>query len=129
MKKLLIFFALVAISFAANCQNNVKVQAMIAGYKINDTIKVADFLKLTEISLNNKEYSIVSFELSFDAKGYKISTESTSNKITDQMKSSFSKNLPNQMDMIRIYIEKIVVQKPKSKSFIVEPLVYILRLK
>jgi len=124
MKKLFLSFTLIAISFIANCQNVDKVQAMITGHKMNDTIKIADFLKLSEISLNNKEYSIVSFRQSFKDGNLYESHDSNSNKITDEMKNGLSKMKNKDPEIMKIYIENINVQKSKGKAINISPLIF-----
>ena len=69
-------------------QNIDNAQAMIDGYKSKDTIKTADFLKLSEITLNNKDYWIVSFTMLYTFGAYDIEPGSASNKITDVMKGA-----------------------------------------
>jgi len=129
MKKLLISFALIAISYIANCQNPDNVQAMITGHKMNDTIKIADFLKLSEISLNNKNYAIVRFSMNFNDKDLFISSNSNSNKITDQMKNGLLNRKDKDKEIIKLYIENINVQKSLGKEINVTPLIYYLKTK
>ena len=129
MKKLFLSFTLIAISFIANCQNVDKVQAMITGHKMNDTIKVSDFLKLSEISLNNKEYRIVSFRLSFVENGLYMSRDSKSNKISDEQKNAVSNIKDKDHDIIKLFFENIVVQKSQGKEINVTPLIYNLKTK
>jgi hypothetical protein len=132
MKKLLISFAIIAISLIANCQNTDNVQAMIPGYKMKDTIKMVDFLKLSEISLNNKEYSILEFRISFEDNGlFRSYNNNSNNKITDQMKNSLSniKDKIKDRDIIKIYIENITVQKSLGKEINISPLIYNLKIR
>jgi beta-lactamase regulating signal transducer with metallopeptidase domain len=110
-----------------------KVQAMITGYKMNDTIKMADFLKLSEISLNNREYSVLSFQLAFDENddknGISYIAHSNSNKITEEQKNIFSKRKDKTKDIIRIYIESIRAQNSQGKIIDIPPLIYSLKIK
>jgi hypothetical protein len=129
MKKLLVSFALIAISFIANSQNVDNVQAMITGYKLNDTIKVSDFLKLSEISLNNKDYRIVSFRLTFEENKLLKAQDSKSNKISDEQKNMVSNIKDKDREVRKMYIENIVVQKSQNKSIEIKPLIYSLKIK
>ena len=78
-------------SLLANCQDSSKLMATIAGYKPNDTIRLAECPKLTEITLNNKDFSVLSFTLFFSNKGYDYEIVGKSSKITDEMKNALSK--------------------------------------
>jgi hypothetical protein len=127
MKKLFLSLAFIAVTLIANSQNNVTVQAMIPGYKTNDTIKIADFLKLTEISLSNKEYSIVRFTLAFSDGVSDYEEVSNSNKITDKMKSALSKLMLHNTKPRYIVIKDISVQSSPNKTLKIENLVYILK--
>jgi beta-lactamase regulating signal transducer with metallopeptidase domain len=106
-----------------------KVQAVITGYKMNDTIKMADFLKLSEISLNNREYSVLSFQLAFEDNGIDFIAHSNSNKITEEQKNIFLKRKDKTKDIIRIYIERIKVQQSQGNIIDIPPLIYSLKIK
>lgn len=127
MKKLLLSLAFIAVTLIAGSQTNVSVRAMIPGYKTNDTIKIADFLKLTEILLNNKEYSIVKFTLAFSDGLSDYEEVSNSNKITDKMKNALSKLQLHDSKPRHIIMKDISVQSSQNKSLILENLVYILK--
>jgi hypothetical protein len=127
MKKLLLSLTFIAVNLIAGSQTNVNVRAMIPGYKTNDTIKIADFLKLTEISLNNKEYSIVKFTLAFSDGLSDYEEVSNSNKITDKMKNALSKLQLHDSKPRHIIMKDISVQSSQNKSLKLENLVYILK--
>jgi hypothetical protein len=128
MKKLVFYLTFIAISLIANCQDKANIQAVIAGYKSNDTIKMADFLKLSEISLNNKDYWIAGFTMLFKDGEYDIELGSNSNKITDAMKSAF-RNLKERSDKIKYIVFKdINVQKTQTKKIKIDDLVCKLKL-
>jgi hypothetical protein len=127
MKKLFLSLAFIAVSLIASSQSNVNLRAMITGYKTNDTIKIADFLKLTEITLNNKEYSIVKFTLLFSDGLSDYEEVSNSNKITDKMKSGLSKVQMHDSKPRHIVIKDISVQSSQNKSLKLENLVYIIK--
>jgi hypothetical protein len=129
MKKLLISFALFAVSFAANCQTKEDVKAMIAGYKLFDTIQVDDFMKLSEVISNDKAFTIVSFTMSYDDSGYNVSHESTSNMITDEMKKNLLNIKDKQHKIHKLYIEKIKAKNQSGKIVDVPPLIFSLRIK
>jgi hypothetical protein len=127
MKKHLLSLVFLAATLFANSQSNANVRAMIPGYKTNDTIKIADFLKLTEISLSNKEYSIVRFTLAFSDGLYDYEEVSDSNKITDKMKSALSKVQLHDSKPRHIVIKEISIQSSKNMSQKLENLVYIIK--
>jgi hypothetical protein len=127
MKKLFLSLAFIAVSLIVSSQDNVKFQAMIPGYKTNDTIKIADFLKLTEITLDNKEYSIVKFTLAFTDGSSDYEEVSNSNKITDKMKSGLSRVQMHDSKPRHIVIKDIYVQSSQNKNLKLENLIYIIK--
>lgn len=129
MKKILFSFTFIVISLIANCQNTKNIQAAIASYKYRDTIKIADFLRLSEVSLNKKEYSIVSFTLSFKDNSYVVSFESNSNKITDEMKNGLKNRKDKDAEYINLIVERIIAQTSQSKNIRIAALVYKLKMK
>jgi hypothetical protein len=127
MKKHLLFLVFIAVTITVNSQSNVNVRAMIHGYAINDTIKIADFLKLSEISLNNKEYSIGSFTLFFSDGVSDFEEVSNSGKITDKMKSALSKLQAHDSKPRHIVMKDISVKSSANKTLKLDNLVYILK--
>jgi hypothetical protein len=127
MKKLLLSLTFIAVTLIAGSQSNDNFRAMIPGYKTNDTIKIADFLKLTEITLNNKEYSIVKFTLLFSDGVSDYEEISNSNKITDKMKSILSKIQLHDSKPRHIVIKDISAQSNQNKNLKLENLVYIIK--
>ena len=127
MKKYLLSLVFIAATLFANSQSNVYVRAMIPGYKTNDTIKIADFLKLNEISVNNKEFSIVRFTLAFSDGLSDYEEVSNSNKITDKMKSALSKVQLHDSKPRHIVIKDISIKSSQNKSLKLENLVYIIK--
>jgi hypothetical protein len=129
MKKLLFSLAFVATAFIANCQNNVNVGAMIPGYKSNDTIEIADFLKLTEISLTNKEYSILHFTLAFSYGLADYEESSSSNKITDKMRGILTKINLQSDKPLNITVKDISVKSIQNENVKIGNLTYVLKMK
>lgn len=127
MKKIFVSLAFIAVSLIASSQSNVNLQAMIPGYKNNDTIKIADFLKMSEITLNNKEYSIVKFTLFFTDGVSDYEEVSNSNKITDKMKSGLSRVQTHDSKPRHIVIKDISVQSSQNKNLKLDNLVYIIK--
>jgi hypothetical protein len=128
MKKLVFSLTFIAISLIANCQDKANIHAMIAGYKSSDTIKMADFLKLSGISLNDKDYYVVSFTMLFQDGAYDIELGSNSNKITDAMKSALS-NIKGRANKIKfIVFRDINVQKAQTNKIKIDDLVCKLKL-
>jgi hypothetical protein len=97
-------------------QESTEIQAMIAGYKSGDTLKIADLLKTTELSLSSKEYTIVSFNMLFSDGVSDYEERSISNKLTKGMKNLLSK-ISNQDATYRYLVFRdIVIQKPEEKK-------------
>jgi hypothetical protein len=130
MKNFMFLIALLTISVFANCQNKPEVQARLANYKPSDTIMLADFTKLSELSLSSPDYSIVGFTLSFvGTGGYTKSIQSKSNKITEEMKNSIVNLASREPAISRITFEEIMVKTPQNKEITIEPLVHKFKLK
>ena len=128
MKKLVFSLLFITVSLIAICQDNANLNANIAGYKANDTIRIADCFKLSEISLNNKGYSIVSFTLLFSDNGYDFEYVSNSNKFTEEMKNALSK-LKLKADVTKyMVIKDINVQSSQNKKEKIENLFYKLKM-
>lgn len=128
MKKLIFSLLFIAVSLIAICQDNANLSANIAGYKANDTIRIVDCIKLSEISLNNKGYSIVSFTLLFSDNGYDFEFVSNSNKFTEEMKNALSKlKLKNDVPKYMV-IKDINVQSSQNKKVKIENLFYKLKM-
>jgi hypothetical protein len=130
MKKLLFFFVFMVASIIGNCQVKDNIQAQIAGYKYNDTIKVDDFLRIGELSLNSKEYSIESFSLSFTYGGFNMEYKSNSKGLTEEMKKElmiFSGK--KDLQVLTINLFDISITKPKTKPIKIGDLIYRLKMK
>lgn len=128
MKKLLFSLIVIAITVIAQAQNTKKVMALIPGYKTSDTIKMSDFIKISELSLDNKEYSISSFVLLYSNDGYDYEQMSKSNQFTENMKSSISK-LNEKNNKIRyIILKDIFVRKPNEKEIKIDDLIVKLKM-
>jgi hypothetical protein len=120
---------LVSKTQTVNYQNNDNIGAMIPRYKSNDTIKIADFLKLTEISLTNNEYSIVHFTLAFSYGLADYEESSSSNKITDKMRDVLTKIKLQSDKPLNISIKDITVQSSQNKNVKIGNLTYVLKMK
>jgi hypothetical protein len=128
MKNYLISLSLLAISIMANCQESSSIIAGIEGYKAKDTIKVGDFLKTAEISLNNKEYQILNFTFFYYDAGYDYEIISNSNKITDEMKKGIS-GIKNEDTKFRyIVFKNITVQTPQKNKIQIGDVIYCLKM-
>jgi hypothetical protein len=127
MKKLLFSLVFISVSLIVSAQSNINVRAMIPGYTTNDTIKIADFLKLKEITLNNKEYSVVKFTLLFSDGKYDYEDVSKSNKITDDMKNTVSKVQLKDSKPRHIILKDIYVQSSQDKNLKIENIIYTVR--
>jgi hypothetical protein len=128
MKKLVFSLFFIAVTLIAICQDNANIKALIAGYKPNDTIRISDCSKLSEISLNNKGYSVVSFTLLFTDNGYDFEYVSSSNKFTNEMKSALSKLILKDNGIKNMIIKDINVQSSQNKKVKIENLIYKLKM-
>ena len=128
MKNILFSFVLVTISLFANCQKNSDIQALIAGYKQHDTIPIADLLKVTELSLDNKDYTIASFTTTVMTQGYANSETTKSNKITDKTKKLFVDLKKNKVEINTVYFEDIIILSPNNEEKTIGTLVYRIRM-
>lgn len=129
MKKILFSIMFSVISLIGNCQNLPRVNAMLTGYKKRDTIKIADFLKLSEVSLDNKEYSITSFNMTFYDGGSTVRFDSNSNKITDEMKNGLSNRKDKDSKFFILYIQRITAIKSQNETVRVPALAYLIQNK
>jgi hypothetical protein len=130
MKKLLFSLVLMATFFIANCQVKDNVQAQIAGYKYNDTIKIDDFLRIGEISLNSKDYSIESFILSFTYGGFKMEYKSNSKRLTEEMKKELMiYRGKKDIQVLLISLFDISVTKPNTKPIKIGDLIFRVKMR
>ena len=129
MKNFIFLFWFSAISIVANCQEIAPVKATISGYKSRDTIRIDDFMKFSEISLNNKNYSILNFTLLYSDSGFDHEIDSYSNKITDEMKNAISALKNNEEKIRYIVFRNITVQMPPNNKLKIEDLILGLKMK
>jgi hypothetical protein len=128
MKKFVFSLSFIAVSLFALSQDNVNIKAMIDGHKTNDTIRIADCSRLTQVSLNNKDYSVLSFTLSFSDKGFDYEYVSKSNKFTEEMKSALSKLILKDDQIKYMAIKDINVQSGQNSHVKVGNLIYKLKM-
>lgn len=128
MKKLLLSLTLVSITLFVSSQGITKIQANIGGYKTGDTIKIADFLKLSEVSLNNEEYSIVSFVLLISDKDWDYEMMSKTKEITYQMYDAMSRMKGTDTKIRVVVFKDITVQSSGNKTTKIDNLVYKIKL-
>jgi hypothetical protein len=128
MKNYLISLSFLAISIMANCQESSSIIARIEGYNAKDTIKVEDFLKTAEISLNSKEYLILNFTFFYSDAGYDYEIISNSNKITDEMKKGISGIKKQDAQNRYIVFKKITVQTPQKNKIEIGNVIYCLKM-
>jgi hypothetical protein len=129
MKKVYLFCAFLTFTALLNCQVLENVHAYIKGYKLNDTISMADFMKLTELSVNNSDYTISGFRFNFDNGGWNISEQSTSGKISDVMKKQFTNRPDKNASFVSVYFEKITARSSKNEVINLDPLIFRIRVK
>jgi len=129
MKKLIISLTLLFIASTAICQSKQNIQACIEGYKLSDTIQIDDLLRIGELSLNTKEYSIVSFGLVFMGGVFLTEFKSNSNKLTDEMKSALTGLKTKNMKTVKICFENIIIASPPNNRKYLGSLIYRLKVK
>lgn len=129
MRKIVLFFIIIAGSVIANCQDNNNLKATIAGYKPNDTIRIADCLKLSEITLNNKDYKVLSYTLFYSDNGYDYEIVAKSPKITDEMKNALSKISLKANQTKFFAIKDIKVLSAKKEQIKIDKVLYGLKMK
>jgi len=130
MKKLLLTLMVLTITIFANGQDKNKVQAMIPGYEPNvDTIELADFLKISDLVLNDNGYSILGFDFTFTHDGYETTLRCHSSKLTENIKDSIIKLKEKDIKIIKIYFEHIVVKsKDDGKNIVIGPIFYRIKI-
>lgn len=129
MKKLIISLALLAITSTAICQTKQNIQACIEGYKLSDTIRIDDLIRIGELSLNTQEYSIVGFGFLLMDSGFLKEFKSNSNKLTDEMKSALTDLKTKNMRMVKICFENIIIASPPNNKKNIGALLYRLKVK
>jgi hypothetical protein len=129
MKRLITSLAFIAITSAAICQNKQSVQAYIEGYKMTDTIQIDDLLRIGELSLSSKEYSIDGFGFVFMDSGFLKEFKSNSNKLTDEMKSSLTMLKTKNMRVVKICFENITIAIPPDRKSNIGALIYRVKIK
>ncbi|NOU17512.1 MAG: hypothetical protein HOO91_08135 [Bacteroidales bacterium] len=129
MKKLIISLALLAITSTAICQTKQNIQACIKGYNLTDTIQIDDLIRIGELSLNTKEYSIVGFGLVFMGGVFLTEFKSNSNKLTDEMRSALTGLKGKNMRVIKICFENITIVTPSDNRRNIGALIYRLKIK
>ncbi|MBN1416594.1 MAG: hypothetical protein JW973_15940 [Bacteroidales bacterium] len=129
MKKISVLLVFLTISIFTHCQEKDKIQAFIAGYKSNDTILYDNLIKIPEIELNNKDYSIVGFTITLTYEGYVHVYESNSCKITEEMRTSLAGIRKKNVEIISLNLQDIKVRTPKDKEINVVNLAYKIKMK
>jgi len=129
MKKILLALTVLTITIFANGQDKNKVQAMLPGYKPNvDTIELADFLKISDLVLNDNKYSILGFDFTFTHDGYETTLHCHSSKLTDNIKDSIIKSKEKNIKIIKIYFENIVVKSKDDLNIKISPIFYNIKI-
>ena len=118
----------IVISLYADCQDYLNIHALIAGHQSSDTIRMDDIFRFSEILLDNKEYSIVSFTMHFSDSGYDYDNSSYSNRITDDMKKDLLSIKEPDTKFKIIVFKDIFIQKAKGRILKIGDSVYKLRL-
>jgi hypothetical protein len=128
MRSILLTVFIMAFCHIANCQDNSNLIATIAGYKSNDTIRISDCSELSEITLNNKDYSVISFTMFYSDSGYDLEIGSNSSMITDQMRNVLSKTKLKQNETKFFAIKDIRAQSAKSGQVKINDLYFRLKM-
>jgi len=129
MRKLHLTFALIALGLIANCQVTNNVQAMVAGYNAKDTIPLEDFCNIKQLSVNSNEYTIAKYAFTFGHGGYIYNYLSPSNRITEQIKTSFDGFRDKDEKYLRVFFCDIIVRNFNGEKSKISDLTYILKIK
>jgi len=128
MKKKVLSLVFATMSLFAESQDYLNTHALLAGHQFSDTIKIEDIFKFSEIVLDNKDYSIVSFSLFFRDSGYDYEFRSNSNNITDEMKEALL-NIKQRDTKLKIIVFKdIYIQRTKGRVVKIGDSIYKLKL-
>lgn len=124
-RMILLIVATSLVSIAAGQANAV---AFFNGYKANDTITINEFLNIQNLSVSNKDYTIVGFQLNIMDRGFLKEFKSNSDKITPEMKYALE-NLKNMnMKVTKIFLEDIKVKTPEGKIKTIGGLLHIIKI-
>ena len=128
MKKKVLSLVFATMSLFAESQDYLNTHALLAGHQFSDTIKIEDIFKFSEIVLDNKDYSIVSFSLFFRDSGYDYEFRSNSNNITDEMKEALL-NIKQRDTKLKIIVFKdIYIQRTKGRVVKIGDSIYKLKM-
>ncbi|NVO03366.1 MAG: hypothetical protein HXX09_11765 [Bacteroidetes bacterium] len=136
MKRVIVIFVILMATYGAKCQeqlsrgiNNEAVAVRIDGYKTNDTIKLDDFLRLSELSLNNKEYSIASYKFSYTKHGVTKEVVAKSNELTDTIMYNLreEKNDKKYYSVLLVHIDNIKLKSKDGSKKVAPPLTYFIK--
>ena len=107
--------------------DNVKVS--IKGYNANDTIKLDDFLRLSELSLNNKNYSIASYRFSYTKHGLTSEVYAKSNEFSDTIIFNLMKEKEDRKyySVLQIHIDNIKLKSKDGSKKVAEPLTFFIQ--
>ena len=86
MKTVCISLTILICSFYANCQIAENPKFLFPGYNLNDTIDLEEFLNVDRLSIDDNDFTISSFVLTYSDGEYDTATKNNSGKITDNMK-------------------------------------------
>jgi hypothetical protein len=125
MKKISTFFMFLFLVGAAYGQS--EITAQIAGYKLNDTIKIDELIKSGELIPADKS-EIVSFTLLFTYNGSDYKFFSKSGKMTEEMKKALSWIKPAKNEIRIIIFKDITIETENKERNIIEPLICRVRM-
>jgi hypothetical protein len=125
-----LFAILMVLTFVSDqgSPDKTKVYASLEGFKKNAIISRTDFMKVSEISLSDKEYTIVSFSVTVLVNGMDLTQNGKSNKITEDMKKAILDLRDDESEYATLIIKKIIAKSNQGKTIKIRNLVFKLKL-
>jgi hypothetical protein len=136
MKKICLLFLIIFTSNIVKSQESLSrgmssdnVQVSIDGYKVNDTIKLDDFLRLSELSLNNKDYSISSYRFSYTKHGLTSEIFAKSNQFSDTIIYNLMKEKDDKKyySILQVHIDNIKLKSKDGSKKVAESLTFFIK--
>ncbi len=124
-KLILLAIASCIVSITAG-QTNIEV--FLNGHKGGDTIAIENFLSIQNLSVSNKNYMVVGFQLNIMDRGFLKEFRSSSDKITQEMMNAIETLKNKNMKTTKIFFENIKVKTPEGNVKDIGGLLYIIKI-
>jgi len=126
MRKLILLAIASCIVSTTTGQTNIEV--FLNGHKGNDTIAINDFLSIQNLSVSNKDYTVVCFQLNIMDRGFLKEFRSSSDKITQEMMNAIETLKNKNMKTTKIFFENIKIKTPEGKIKTIGGLLHIIKI-